>query len=437
MKTKLRRLICGLLAVSVITVSLGPAVAAQRTNKQKNSGLSDDIVLQWNEIAYNRMPGGSPFPTLRYMATIQLAVFEAVNSITDKYQPYLGTISAPAGASPDAAAITAAHDTLTAFFGQSASLDALRDASLAEIPDGESKTDGISVGQAAAAEMIANRTGDGSTPPMFYTPPNSDPYQWQVTPGPCAATNAGVFFHWRNVRPFAIVSSSQFRAEPPPELGSGVYAGAFNEVQRVGASNASPADRPADREDVARLYAVTGIGTINSLLQQIASTRDDEITDTARTLALLNMAVADASISVFDSKYFYTAWRPVTAIPRADEDGNKWTEPSSFTPLIGTPCFPSYPSAHGANTNSALTVLERAYGRFGHTVTVSHPAGLRPDGTPIVLTYTDLDDIISDVSDARVYGGIHYRFDQVAGERMGHKVGQYVYNNLLVKLDEQ
>jgi len=437
MKTTIRKLICALLVVSVITLALGPAAAAQKANKQINTGLSDDVVLQWNEIAYNRMPGGSPFPTLRYMATIQLAVFEAVNSITGKYEPYLGTISAPAGASPEAAAITAARDTLTAFFGQSMSLDELRDASLAAIPDGQAKTDGISVGHAAAAAMIANRTGDGSAPPMFYTPTSSDPYEWQVTPGPCAASGAGVFRHWPNVRTFGVKSSSQFRAEPPPELGSGKYAQDFNEVQRVGAANASLVDRPADREDMARLYAVTGVGSLNSLVQQIARTRDDEITDTARTLAVMNMAVADASISVFDSKYYYTTWRPVTAIPRGDEDGNKWTTAGAFTPLIGTPCFPSYPSAHGANTNAALTVLERAYGRFGHSVTVSHPSGIRPDGSPIVLTYTDLDAIISDVSDARVYGGIHFRFDQDAGERMGHDVGQYVYNNQLKKMGDK
>ena len=437
MKTTIKKMIGAHLVLSILTLAFGPAVYAQKAEKHINTGISDDVVLQWNQIAYNRMPGGSPFPTLRYMATIQLAVFEAVNSITGKYQPYLGTINAPAGANPDAAAIVAARDTLTGFFGQSASLDALRDASLAAIPDGQAKTDGIAVGAAAAAAMLANRTGDGSAPPLFYTPPNSDVYQWQVTPGPCASTGAGVFRHWPNLRPFGIASSSQFRAEPPPELGSGRYAQDFNEVQRVGAANASLEDRPADREDVARLYAVTGIGTINSLVQQIAATRDDEITFTARTLAVVNMAIADASIAVFDSKYFYTTWRPVTAIPRAAEDGNKWTTASSFSPLIGTPCFPSYPSAHGANTNSALTVIERAYGRFGHTVTVSHPLGIRPDGSPIVLTYTDLDGIIADVSDARVYGGIHFRFDQDAGEKMGHAVGQYDYNNQLQKLGDE
>jgi hypothetical protein len=175
------------------------------------------------------------------------------------------------------------------------------------------------------------------------------------------------------------------------------------------------------------------VGNINSLLQQIAATRNDEITDTARTLAILNMAVNDAFVSVMESKYFYTTWRPVTAIPRAGEDGNKWTVASPFTPLIGTPCFPSYPSAHGTSTTAAITVLERAYGRFGNTVTVSHPNARRPDGSLIAITYTDLGKIVSDVSDARVYGGIHFRFDQDAGERQGHSVAQYVYNNLLQK----
>ncbi len=387
---------------------------------------SDDIVLQWNQIAVSRMPAGSPFPTGRFMATIQLAVFEAVNATTGKYEPYLGTVTAPTGASPEAAAITAAHGVLTAFFGQSISLNELRDASLSNIPDGQAKTDGINVGIDAAAAMVADRTNDGSSPPLFHTPPNQDPYEWQLTPGAPCAGGFGVFKHWSNVRPFGIESASQFRAEPPPALNSGVYARDFNEVQAVGDLN-SP-NRPQDRTDVARMYAAVGIGMLNSVLVQIANTRDDEITDTARTMAVMNMAINDGWVSVFDSKYFYRTWRPVTAIPRGGEDGNKRTEAGAFTPLIATPCFPGYPSAHGSGTGSGLQVLERAYGRFKHSVTVSHPS--LPN---IILSYSDLRRIADDVSDARVYGGIHFRYDQDAGERMGHSVGQYVYNNLLRK----
>jgi len=385
---------------------------------------SDAVLLHWNQIAVATIGAQPPFPAARSMATVQVAVFEAVNSITGKYEPYLGTISAPAGASTEAAAITAAHDVLVSFFpAQAAALGQQRNDSLAAIPDDQAKLDGIAAGHAAAAAMIANRTNDGSTPPLTFAPLSSDPYEWHLTPG-CAA---GAFRHWPNVSPFGIESSSQFRAEPPPVLGSGVYAQAFNEVQSVGDVNST--QRSQDRTDVARFYAaVTPIYAFNSALRQIASTRNDDITDTARTMAVLNMAISDAAISVFETKYFYRTWRPVTALARGDEDGNKWTIAGAFIPLIATPCFPSYPSAHGTLSGAARDVLERAYGRFGHSITLSHP-----NVPNIELSYTDLRAITDDISDARVYGGIHFRFDQDAGERQGKAVGQFIYNNRLQK----
>jgi len=289
----------------------------------------------------------------------------------------------------------------------------------------------MAVGVAAAAAMLANRATDGATPLAFYMPTTSLPYEWQTYAG-CPA-GGGSFYHWRNVTPFGIESSSQFRADPPPELGSGVYAQDFNEVQRVGNRSAGPEDRPQDRAHVATLYAVTGLDLFNGILAQIANTRNDDISVTARNLALMNMAIMDASISVFDTKYFYKTWRPVTAIPRGDEDGNKWTEAGPFLQFIAaTPCFPSYPSAHGTLSGAARTVLVRAYGRFGHSLTVSHP-----NAPGIVMSYTDLKAVTDDIADARVYGGIHFRFDQDAGERQGHAVGQYIYNNLLQKVDEK
>lgn len=406
---------------AISKTSAGPAKAGV--------GTSDAVVREWNEIAFTTIGAtGGPFGGTRFMTTVQVAVFEAVNAITGKYEPYLGTISATQGASPEAAAVMAAHGVLIAYFpGQAMNLDQRRDASLALIPDGQAKTDGIAVGMAAASAMLLNRTNDGSSPPLTYTPTSLDPYQWQLTPG----CTAGVFRHWQFVRPFAIESSSQFRANPPPALGSGVYAQDFNEVQTVGHVNST--ERPQDRTDVARLYAFAVPPLLwNSALLQIASTRNDDITDTARTMALMNMAINDGSVSVVESKYFYTIWRPVTAIPRADEDGNKWTTAGSFTPLISTPCHPSYPSAHGSLSGAALKVLERAYGRFRHSITVTHP--MAPG---IAVNYSDLRAMIADISDARVYGGIHFRFDQDAGERQGHAVAQHVYNNKLQRLDDK
>ena len=410
-------------------ITQGMAYGVRPAPSKAVVGTSDAVVREWNEIAYTTIgPTGGPFGGTRLMTTVQVAVFEAVNAITGKYEPYLGTISAPHGASPEAAAVMAAHGVLVAFFpAQAGALDLRRDSSLAAIPDGQAKTDGIAVGMAAAAAMLADRTNDGSSPPLTYLPTSLDPYQWQLTPG----CTGGVFLHWRNVRPFAIESASQFRADPPPALGSGVYAQDFNELQTVGDLNST--ERPPDRTDVARLYAVAVPPLLwNSTLLQILSTRNDEITDTARVMALMNMTINDGSVSVVESKYFYTAWRPVTAIPRGDEDGNKWTTASSFTPLVSTPCHPSYPAAHGTLSGGALKVLERAYGRFRHSITISHT--MAPG---IEINYSDLRVIMADISDARVYGGIHFRFDQDAGQRQGEAIAKHVYENVLQKAGDE
>jgi hypothetical protein len=408
-------------AVVAVLVVLGTAAFGGRglTPHVEAAYTSDAVVLRWNEIAVATIGAQPPFPSTRFMATVQLAVFEAVNAITGDYEPYLGTITAPPGASTEAAAVAGAHGVLKAFFpAQGATLDQQRAASLAAIPDGQAKDDGIAVGEAAAAAMIADRTGDGSTPPQFHTPPNANPYEWQIT-SPGCPPEGGVFKHWGNVRTFGLESSSQFRAAPPPALTSGRYARDYREVQSVGDVNST--QRPPDRADVARLYAVLfPHNGWNSVLRQIASTRHDGISRTARTAAIMNMALGDALIAVFESKYFYRTWRPVTAIPRGAEDGNPGTIAGPFTPYIVTPCFPGYPSGHGAAAGSASTVLERAYGRHGHSLIASHP-----NAPGVVIHYTDLKTIVEDVADARVFGGIHFRYDQVHAERLGKRVARY------------
>src|SRR5262245_4089103 len=184
---------------------------------------SADAVQDWNQITVQTTASQNPFLQARFAAITHLAVFEAVNSITGEYEPYLGTIAAPKGASPEAAAIAAAHAVLREYFPSSAAtLDAARANSLAALPDGQAKNDGIAVGLAAAVLMIALRANDGSSPPHFYLPTSSDPGQWLLTPS-CPPAG-GVFLHWRNVTPFGIKSSRQFRSEPPPALTSHRYA---------------------------------------------------------------------------------------------------------------------------------------------------------------------------------------------------------------------
>jgi hypothetical protein len=389
---------------------------------------SDAVVLEWNDTATRATIGNPPFSSARWMAIVQLAVFEAANSVSGKYQPYLGTLSPSPNASIDAAVAQATYRVLRNYnLGGSLipSLDERLASTLGNIPDGQPKTDGINLGEAAAAAMIADRAGDVVTGPLYIPDPNeTEPYNWQITPG----CGGGVFRHWGALRPFGIVSSSQFRSEPPPPLTSGIYAQDLNEVQAYGELNSTV--REAWQTNVARLYQTApGQYTWNQIARQLAAERDDEATDTAHTLALMNMALSDAYVSGFETKYFYNTWRPVTSIPRADEDGNKWTRAGPFTPLLQTPCFPSYPSNHGTGSGAARTVLARVYGRFGHDITVDTPTnvGLTP------LHYTDLTAVTDEIANARIWAGLHYRYDQDAAEVQGHDVGQYVYNNNMQK----
>jgi hypothetical protein len=409
----------------VCCTGLGAASAAAAT--------SDAVVLHWNEIAVEAVGDIPPFPATRAMAAVQVAVFEAVDAITRRYQPYFGTIAGPADASEEAAAIVAAHDTLAWLFpAQQGFLDDKQAESLAAIADGPAKTDGIEVGRAAAAAIAADRANDGAQVPMFYVPVSAAPYEWQPTPS-CAtppASGRGTFVHWQFVKPFGVETSSQFRAEPPPALMTGRYAKNLNEVQAIG--DQSSVLRPPDRADVANFYAAQPPHRGWNLVARQLAVEDgaDDISRTARTLAILNMSLSDAHITVFESKYHYTTWRPETASARADEDGNARTTPNgSFRPFVTTPCFPSYPSAHGAGGGAARAVLERAYGRKHHGITLTEQKA-----PGIVLSYSDLRTITDDVSDARVYGGIHFRYDQDAGERMGTEIGRFNDRHRLVPL---
>lgn len=384
-----------------------------------------DVVLDWNARMFTTITGQSPFGTARLAAITQLAVFEAVNAITKLYEPYLGTVEAPAGASAEAAAAAAAHAVLRHYFPlQTATLDAALAASLSAIPDGPAEQDGIATGVAAAQAMIARRANDGSTLPTFYVPLSSDPGQWQRTPS--CPPGGGTNFHWRDVTPFGVPAVAAFRLGPPPGMAQGKYAKDFIEVASVGGT--AGAQRPQDREDVARFYAAfSPVSWANSAARQVASAQGRSLADNARALALLNMAQSDAAVAVFDTKYHYNLWRPETAIKAADLDGNHRTEADpGFLPLIVAPCFPSYPSAHGTLSTAAQEVLERLYGPDGHDI--SFTSAVVPN---LTLHYTAFKRIVEDISDARVFGGIHFRFDQDGGERQGTAIGKYVFKNNL------
>ena len=219
-----------------------------------------DVVLDWNTIAVNTAVANhrNPFARARYAAIVQLAVFEAVNAITGEYHPYLGTITAPQDASPEAAGIEAAYQVLSTYFPASqASLYDERINSLASIPDGQAKIDGIATGDVAALAMISLRANDGSSPPQFKIPGPPVPGAWQATPS-CPIVNGvavGIAFQWQNVTPFGIPNGSDFLLGPPPALTSNQYAKAYNEVMTVGSIDST--ERPQDRANVALFYAAS------------------------------------------------------------------------------------------------------------------------------------------------------------------------------------
>src|SRR5262245_31150932 len=317
---------------------------------------SNDPVLEWNAVMVNTTAGQNPVTQARFAAIAQLAVFEAVNAIDRDFDPYLGTVAAPRTASAEAATVAAAHAVLKQYFpAAAAALNDARRTSLARIADGIPKQQGIAVGEAAAAAMIALRTDDGSAPPEFYLPASDDPGEWQLTPS-CPPAG-GVLLQWRNLRPFAIVTTDQFRAAPPPALTSWRYARDYNEVKWVGGVDSQ--FRPQDRADVARFYAVTApVPVWNAAASRVAVEQGRSRSEVARAFALVNMAISDAQAAVFETKYHYNFWRPETAIRAGNTDGNFLTRADpDFVPFVLTPCFPSYASGHGTSGGAAREVL--------------------------------------------------------------------------------
>jgi hypothetical protein len=406
---QMKKRLCSVIVATFILFGVGTAHA--------------DVVTDWNAIMQETVASTDPFLQVRSAAITQIAVFEAVNAIVREYKPYCGHIAAPPGASPEAAAIAAAHSALVALHpGSTSDLDALRAKSLAAIPDGQAKNDGIAVGEAAANAILALRADDGSSAVVPYTP-GTTPGDWQPTPPdfvPAFRPGMG------QVATFGIENGTQFRLDPPPALHTDKYARDYNEVKRLGDANST--ERPQDRTDVARFYGVTDvIPTHNPAARQVSEAQGRTLSENARIFALLNMAMFDAAIAVFETKYFYNLWRPVTAIRAGDQDGNPRTDPDpNWLPLVVTLPFPAYPSGHAGIGAAARRVLEELLGADGHSITLTNL--LLPG---VALHYTSWKQITDDIDEARIYGGVHYRFDQEAGARQGRQAGRYILRHEL------
>ena len=397
-----------------------------------------DAVAAWNEISEKAViTAGHPPPVAALdFAIVHLAIYDAVNSIDRRHQPYYTLVPGATG-SPSAAVAKAGHDALVGLFpAQTAALDVAYTDFLAA--NGVDPLDqGTAVGAQTAANILALRTNDGRFPlnaPPFVGSPTLG--QWRPTPsllpGPPPTLAPGLTPWVATVRPFTMHSASQFRVDPPPELGSAKWAKDYNEVKTVG-SLTSPA-RTAEQTEIGYFWADSGPVLWQNALRYISLNYLNDIGKSARMYALAEVAMADAQIACWDSKYFYNFWRPITAIRLADQDGNPDTAVDpDWQPLINTPNFPEYPSGHADISGAVSHLLRLFFRRDELSFQMTTTNALAPLKT---RTFTRFSQAEQEVIDARVYIGIHYRNSDTTAGAQGRRVANWVFKHYLRAVNE-
>ena len=383
-----------------------------------------DTVTQWNlaMVAGLEAAGIPPPPAARIGAIVEASVFDAVNGIDRRYAYYHVPPAAPPGTSRDAAAAGAADTALVALIpGQKPLFDAQLAATLAQLSDdpshpGQAVRRGLAWGTTVADNILAWRATDGYTkvPPYTVTPGAGS---WQPTPpaylGP---PGAPLFRQFANMTPFALTSASQFRPPGPPPLDSARWAQDLAEVQAYG-SAASTVRTPEQTQTAIFWQDDTVAAVWNRVADQLAQANDLPLAQNARLLAQVNIALADATIAIWNAKSYYNFWRPVTAI-RASTD-------PAWTPLLPTPAFQEYPSGHAGVSSAAATVLASFYGNdTSFTVTSAGLPGVQRD-------FTSFSAAVQQVEDARVYAGFHFRFSCADAAALGAQVAQWVTGTIM------
>jgi len=384
-------------------------------------------VIEWNRtlLLIVRTPGAQS-PTIhstRNFAMLHAAIFDAVNNIDRDFEPY--AIRHPhvsRRASAQAAADQAAHDVLTSLYPAfAAMLDSQLQQDLEPIPYGPDKADGIKEGQEVAAAILALRSNDGSAAILPPFVPKNQPGSYQLTPPNFAPAD---FIQWPHVTPFALARANEFRPGPPPQLTSEDYTLSFNEVKSLGLITSTT--RTADQTQIGQFWNGNIQDFWNEIAQSAALTHHLDLAQSAHLFALLNITLADTTIAFFDTKYTYDLWRPVTAIQMADIDNNPQTDQDpGWTPLpTKTAPDPSFPGAHSATSFAAAEVLRLSLGdQIILDVTSESLSG-------VTRHFTSFSEAAEEAGLSRIYAGQHFRFDHLAGERLGQQVARAVLSSV-------
>lgn len=420
----------GLLSASPHAGAVGDRHAPDSAPATWCADRCDTVIVDWSLVAYQAIKAADgyrdPMAASRALAMMHLAMHDAVNAVQPRYQSYALVVpQARRDADAAVAAAAAAHGVLAALYPQPQAgvvLEVQLAKTMLDAGVGPSIEAGRALGAASAAATLQRRADDGSARAEPYTEGTragdyrfTPPFDFAAAP------------HWRSVTPFALTSAAQFRTAPAPALASDAYRRAFDEVKRVG-GRSSTARSEDETRYAAFWYEFSDIGW-NRVARAAASRVPQDLRERARTFALLNVAMADAYIAGWDSKYHHNFWRPVTAIHRAASDGNPHTAPDAkFEPLLATPPVPDLPSTHSALGMAAATVLAHAFGR--DDVAFSFASSSALPGHP-VRSFTSFREAARENADSRVKAGLHFRFATDAGLELGARVGEHVVRHAL------
>lgn len=383
------------------------------------------VVSRWNEVVLEAIKGERTPPPVaaRNLAIVHVAVYDAVVSINPEYRAFYSGVRPQPGSDPTAAAAAAAHRVLVELYPKRVrEFDSQLDSVLDEVPEGAAKTRGVAHGLAVAERVLKWRAADLATASRTSYKFTDEEGRWRPTPPKYADP---LLPGWANAVGFAVADRKPFAPSGPPKLDSDAYAAALREVKSLGGTNSEA--RTKDQTEIARFWAdgegtVTPPGHWNRIAQAIATDRKLSLAETARLFALLNVSMADAALVCWECKYRFDVWRPVTALRETDP---------TWMPLLPTPPFPAYTSGHSSFSGSAAAALEAFFGtdRVSFTST--------SDGLPgVSRAYTSFRTAAEEAGMSRIYGGIHWQFDNTDGLKCGREIAAHVTKNHFGKLSK-
>ena len=408
---------------SLMVCAIGRSVAAAAIGAWMAIGLPAaaraNVITDWDEKAVAVVAPMPPYFAQRVMGMVHAAMFDAVNSIEQRYQRYVVQLPAQPGTSTDAAAAAAAAAVLASI---NAKTDSEMKAALARyvetMPDDAAKADGMKLGEAIAANVLAARENDGANA--------ADDYRPRTTPGVYVPTPITAASMWPKMKPFVMSTPSQFRPGPPVALDSPEWAADYNEIKDYGGKVSTK--RTAQQTETARFWLMVGPSAYHPFARQLVAAKQMSVGDSARFMALVSLGLNDALIAVFDAKYHYNFWRPITAIRNGDIDGNPATDrDATWQPIDTTPMHPEYPCAHCILSGTVAGVVKAVLG----TEDIPEIAIRSVTAPETTHRWTNMATFTDEVATARIWSGFHYRSSTRVGTDMGRRIGEYVVNTAM------